>query len=164
MDDPLCQLFVYGTLIPGAERWPFLEPFVTSVEPDSTRGLLFATPYGYPAARFDGTATIDARIQGLVLALDPDTIDECLAITDRLEGTVAGVYHRLVVDTDGGQTAWSYQYGFGIEQLEPIPSGSWAQYLDLDPDHEAAQNEAQVPASSATTGAKSSYSSAPTTM
>ena len=49
------RLFVYGTLAPGYDAWPVLEPWVTG-EPfaDAAVGCLYDTGRGYPAATFEG--------------------------------------------------------------------------------------------------------------
>ena len=73
MDEAILdQLFIYGTLIPGDDRWSHLETFVTSTEPDSARGKLFDTRLGFPAGLFDSTGTIENRIHGLRVTLDHD--------------------------------------------------------------------------------------------
>lgn len=128
----LDQIFIYGTLIPGHERWPLLEDFVTAADFDTTRGRLFDTGAGYPAARFDGTGTITDQIQGMRMTIDADLVDDCLELMDEIEGAVVGLYHRVIIDTDGGHKAWSYQYGLGFDELIPIRSGSWVRYLDGD--------------------------------
>lgn len=122
------EIFIYGTLIPGGERWPHLEEFVLASEPDTTRGKLYDTGLGYPAARFDATGTIADRIHGERMLLDPGRVDECLALLDEIESAVTGLYHRVVVETDQGHLVWSYQYGSGARDLIHIASGSWLQH------------------------------------
>ncbi len=122
------RLFLYGTLMPGEERWPLLEPYVAGTEPDTTRGFLFETEFAYPAARFDGTNSIGDKIHGLVVTFDPDLIDECLEFIDEVEAAEAGLYHRVIVETGNGEKAWSYQYGTGLTHLVRIRSGSWLQH------------------------------------
>ena len=53
-DDPddLNEIFCYGTLLPGQERWQFLAPFVLAYEPDQVSGRIYDTGLGYPAALF----------------------------------------------------------------------------------------------------------------
>ncbi|MCP3989347.1 MAG: DUF480 domain-containing protein [Actinomycetia bacterium] len=125
----LDQLFIYGTLIPGEDRWPLLEDFITALESDTTRGRLFDGGVGYPAARFDGTGTIPDRIHGLRMTIDPEVLDDCLDMLDEIEGAGTGLYHRVVIETDSGRMAWAYQYGFGLGQLTPIRSGSWTEHV-----------------------------------
>lgn len=130
MSSDLGRLFIYGTLIPGEERWPYLSEFVDTVEAGATRGLLYATPFGYPAALFDSTATLDRWIQGQVMTLNPEAVEECLSVLDEIESAVTGLFHRVVVRTASGVAAWSYQYGLGIDELEPIESGSWLMHQE----------------------------------
>ena len=116
------HLFVYGTLQPGEVRWPQLERWVVDEgEPDSVPGELFDTGLDYPAALFNGRADI----RGRSYVLRPETYDACLAHLDRVEGTVQGLYSRVVVTTTMGRVAWAYEYGAGLD-LVPIPSGDWS--------------------------------------
>lgn len=115
------HLFVYGTLRPGDVRWGFLEPYVTDRgAADSVTGALYDTGLGFPAAIFDEPGTIVGRTYELRWA----TIDAALEELDEVEGTVAGFYHRVRLNTAGGTRAWAYQYGRGLE-LTPIASGNW---------------------------------------
>jgi gamma-glutamylcyclotransferase (GGCT)/AIG2-like uncharacterized protein YtfP len=118
------HLFVYGTLRPGEERWPFLEPFVVDDgHVDSVGGTLFDTGLGYPAARFDhGGTPSSGRTYGLVEA----TLDQALAELDRVEGAVRGLYERVLLITAAGLRAWAYQFGSDPHiVLQPIPGGDW---------------------------------------
>lgn len=115
------HLFVYGTLRPGDVRWRILAPFVVDDGFDDTvPGALYDTGRDYPAARFGPDGTIHGRTFGLLAA----SLDRCLAVLDEVEGTVAGLYHRVLLTTDRGVRAWAYEYGAGLE-LTPIPSGDW---------------------------------------
>ncbi len=118
--------------MPGEERWPLLEPYVTGTEPDTTRGFLFETEFVYPGARFDGTDSIGEKIHGLVAILDPDFVDDCLAFLDEIESSVEGFFHRVLIETASNGPAWSYQYGTGLTQLTRIRSGSWLQHTSGD--------------------------------
>ena len=116
------HLFVYGTLQPGEVRWSLLADWVADEgEPDSVPGELFDTGLSYPAALFNGRAIIHGR----TYELRPETHDACLAHLDRVEGTVEGLYSRIVVTTSLGRVAWAYEYGSGLD-LVPIPSGDWS--------------------------------------
>ena len=120
VDEPR-HLFVYGTLRPGDVRWPFLESFVADVgTADTTAGEVFDTGLDYPAAVFGGPGSIVGRTYRLL----PERVDEALALLDRVEGAVDGLYRRVRVTTGRGLTAWAYAYGDGLE-LTPIPSGDW---------------------------------------
>lgn len=117
----ITSLFVYGTLRPGDARWPILEPFVTDEGiDDSVGGSLYDTGLDYPAAIFDDGGTIRGRTYGLRI----DAVERALEVLDRVEGTVGGRYHRVVVTTGQGMTAWAYQYGDGLD-LTKIDSGDW---------------------------------------
>jgi gamma-glutamylcyclotransferase (GGCT)/AIG2-like uncharacterized protein YtfP len=120
--DPEHLLFVYGTLLPGEERWELLEPFVVGAgSPDSVAGTLYDTGEGYPAASFE---TGDRRVAGQVFQLDGGRLDEALELLDEVEDAVLGLYRRVRVVTDAGLDVWTYQYGSGL-QLTPIDGGDW---------------------------------------
>jgi gamma-glutamylcyclotransferase (GGCT)/AIG2-like uncharacterized protein YtfP len=77
----ITHLFVYGTLRPGQQRWPFLEPFVTDEgHYESVVGTLYDTGHGYPAAKFDRSGTIFGRVYPLNL----DRLDEGLKLLDEV--------------------------------------------------------------------------------
>lgn len=115
------HLFVYGTLRPGQQRWPFLEPFVVDGgEDDVVAGNLFDTGNGYPAARFDRRGDIHGRLY----ELRSERIDEALRLLDEVEGAVIDLFHRVEVTTKSGRTAWAYEYG-GDDAFAAIPSGNW---------------------------------------
>jgi gamma-glutamylcyclotransferase (GGCT)/AIG2-like uncharacterized protein YtfP len=117
----ITHLFVYGTLRPGQQRWPFLEPFVTDEGLDETAtGALYDTGNGYPAARFDRPGTIHGRVYSLRV----DRLDECLALLDEVEGAVVDLFRRVAITTSTGDEAWAYEYG-DERQFQPIASGNW---------------------------------------
>lgn len=118
---PTHHLFVYGTLRPGDVRWPLLERFVDGEGvDDTTDGQVFDTGRGYPAAVFGPPGTI----RGRTYTLHRPTLRAALAALDHEEGTVAGLYHRVVIVTGSGVAAWAYAYGDGLH-LTPIESGDW---------------------------------------
>lgn len=117
----ITRLFVYGTLRPGQQRWPFLAPFVTDEGHDeSVDGVLYDTGNGYPAARFDHTGTIHGRIY----PLDLDRLDEALRLLDEVEGAVVDLFHRVAITTSSGLDAWAYEY-CGEPTFPAISSGNW---------------------------------------
>ena len=117
----ITHLFVYGTLRPGQQRWPFLEPFVTDEGHDeSVVGALYNTGNGYPAARFDRPGTIHGRVYPLNL----DRMDEALALLDEVEGAVVDLFRRVAITTSSGVAAWAYQY-CGEPQFPEIEHGNW---------------------------------------
>lgn len=124
--EPPHLLFVYGTLLPGEERWEVLERFVVGDgRVDTVAGRLFDTGEGYPAASFDVDAASGApRVAGQVFELADATLAEALEVLDEVEDAVLGLYRRVRVDTDGGWRAWAYAYGTGLT-LTPIHSGDW---------------------------------------
>jgi gamma-glutamylcyclotransferase (GGCT)/AIG2-like uncharacterized protein YtfP len=117
----ITHLFVYGTLRPGQQRWPFLEPFVTDEGHDETAsGALYDTGNGYPAARFDQPGTIHGRIYPLAT----DRLDECLDLLDEVEGAVIDLFRRVAITTSDGVEAWAYEY-CDERKFRPIVSGNW---------------------------------------
>jgi gamma-glutamylcyclotransferase (GGCT)/AIG2-like uncharacterized protein YtfP len=117
----ITHLFVYGTLRPGEERWPFLEPFATDDgHDDSTGGAVYDTDHGYPAARFDVAGTIHGR----VYSLRAERLEEALQLLDEVEGAVVDLFRRVEIRTATGVDAWAYEY-CGDTQFTRIDSGNW---------------------------------------
>jgi len=117
----ITHLFVYGTLRPGQQRWPFLEPFVVDGGEDlSVAGALYDTGHGYPAAKFDRDGTILGRVYSLRI----DRLDECLELLDEVEGAVQDLFRRVSITTSTGVEAWAYEYCDNAE-FRRIPSGNW---------------------------------------
>ncbi|HAF67590.1 MAG TPA: hypothetical protein DCX77_07970 [Acidimicrobiaceae bacterium] len=115
------QVFCYGTLLPGQERWRFLAPFVLAQEPDRVTGRLYDTGLGYPAAFFDRVGVI----HGVRFRLDPDRLEEAFSLLDEIEGAVDGMYHRVTVATGMGEQVYAYQYGGEGSGLMDLPEGNW---------------------------------------
>ena len=122
-DDPddLNEIFSYGTLLPGEERWQFLAPFVLAYEPDQVSGRIYDTGLGYPAALFDRVGII----HGFRFRLDPAQLLDALSLLDEIEGAVEGLYHRVQVTTAIGAQVHACQYGGTPEGLVDIPEGNW---------------------------------------
>src|SRR4051794_4166214 len=117
----ITHLFVYGTLRPGEQRWPFLQPFVVDEgQDDSAAGVLYDTGHGYPAAKFHRPGVVHGR----VYPLNPDRLDECLELLDEVEGAVQELYHRVAITTSGGIDAWAYEYCDNAD-FPVIVSGDW---------------------------------------
>jgi gamma-glutamylcyclotransferase (GGCT)/AIG2-like uncharacterized protein YtfP len=117
----ITHLFVYGTLRPGQQRWPFLEPFVVDEGHDtSAPGALYNTGNDYPAARFDHSGTIHGRVYPLNL----DRLDEALELLDEVEGAVVDLFRRVAITTSTGVEAWAYEY-CGETSFPAITSGNW---------------------------------------
>jgi gamma-glutamylcyclotransferase (GGCT)/AIG2-like uncharacterized protein YtfP len=116
-------LFVYGTLLPGAQSWELVEPFVEGHGiPDSVRGELFDTGLGYPAAVVDQRST--NTVYGRTMQLIAIRSAEALRVLDDFEDVSDGLFRRVVVRTDQGCSAWVYVAGEDL-QLTRIPSGDW---------------------------------------
>ena len=111
------RLFVYGTLLPGHERWPHLAPFATTWTDATAVGRLYDTGHDFPCAVFvaDGEP-----IPGVVVELADGRRDEALEAMDRIEGFL---YRRIEVDTSAGP-AWSYEWMGRTDDLTAIRS--WA--------------------------------------
>jgi gamma-glutamylcyclotransferase (GGCT)/AIG2-like uncharacterized protein YtfP len=116
-------LFVYGTLLPGAESWEVLEPLVDGPgTPDSVRGELFDTGLGYPTAIIDEQST--SIVHGRTLHITAPRSVDALAVLDEFEDVADGLYRRVMVTTISGSSAWVYTDG-GVLTLTLIPSGNW---------------------------------------
>lgn len=117
------SLFIYGTLLPGEERWHLLAPFAADHEPATAPGVLYDTGLGYPGARFDRPG----RIVGRYVALGRPAA--AWALLDDVEGTVDGAYRRVrisVARCDGSTVAaQSYEIGADFCDLVVIPGGDW---------------------------------------
>lgn len=103
----MARLFVYGTLMPGEERWHVLAPLATPDEPQRAEaaGYLYRTPYGWPAAVFEPAAP--GAVPGLVVTLrDPG---RALPVLDGVEGTGRGLFQRRLISTSAGQ-CWAYHW------------------------------------------------------
>jgi gamma-glutamylcyclotransferase (GGCT)/AIG2-like uncharacterized protein YtfP len=117
----IARLFVYGTLMSGEERWRLLEPLAAPGAPEAATaaGLLYRTPYGWPAATFSQTAA--AAVPGLVVTLRaPGT---ALPVLDEIEGTGTGLFERRVIKTTAGE-CWTYHWPGPTSGFQPITS--WA--------------------------------------
>jgi gamma-glutamylcyclotransferase (GGCT)/AIG2-like uncharacterized protein YtfP len=117
-------VFVYGTLMPGRVRWPFLQSFAGSSRPATARGHLWDTGRGYPAARFDSGA---GEIPGVLVTIVPDRFGAALAVLDRIEGEGV-LYRRVEVDTSVGP-AISYEWLGSTEGFVHLPDG-WPARVD----------------------------------
>ncbi len=121
------HLFVYGSLLPGAESWEVLESFVDGDgTPDSVSGELFDTGLGYPAGVVDERSP--HTVYGRTFQLVATRSAEALAVLDEFEDVADGLFHRVVVTTAMGRSAWVYVCGARLT-LTPIPSGDWLLYV-----------------------------------
>jgi len=148
------RLFVYGTLAPGSEAWPVLEPWTVGVPRlDAVAGRLYDTGRGYPAATFgdrpppaDQTGVVEGQtgvvegqtgvVEGQTGVVEGQTgVVEGIVVTidpARAEEALAALdryegaeYRRVAVRTRGGVEAAAYDWIAPIDGLHPIPGGSW---------------------------------------
>jgi gamma-glutamylcyclotransferase (GGCT)/AIG2-like uncharacterized protein YtfP len=116
------HLFVYGTLAPGHEAWPVLQPWVVDDgRVDAVVGRLFDTGRGYPAAVFEPGAT--GVVHGTVVTLDPVRVAEALIALDRYEGRE---YQRIAVRTVAGIDVATYAWAAVLDDCRHVESGRWA--------------------------------------
>ncbi|MQA07282.1 MAG: gamma-glutamylcyclotransferase [Pseudonocardiaceae bacterium] len=118
--DPLrwpARVFVYGTLQPGSEAWPLIEPYLAGRPRRATMtGTLFDTGLGYPALR--PAAEAGHTVPGWVLPLaDPPA---ALAVLDDYEGPE---YRRLRLPTTGGELCWTYLFCETVDGMPALPEG-----------------------------------------
>jgi len=113
----MSQVFVYGTLLPGEERWSLLEPFSEAVGEATADGTLWDTRRGYPAAVFDGSGAIP----GAVVVIKAGAWDAVIDLLDRVEGE-GTLYRRVEVTTSAGP-ATSYEWMGPTIGMQPLPSG-----------------------------------------
>jgi gamma-glutamylcyclotransferase (GGCT)/AIG2-like uncharacterized protein YtfP len=116
------RIFVYGTLLPGHDAWPVLEPWVRGVpQADAVAGCLYDTGRGYPAATFPDSGDADVSVvHGVVVALDPLRTDAALVALDRYEGSE---YRRVPVRTEAGTECETYTWIATLEGCRPVPGG-----------------------------------------
>lgn len=108
--------FVYGLLKPGYRLHHLVEPYLLDVRPATHPGRLYDA--GVPAARFDA----DGVVEGFLLRLDPERIDEAVGILDDLEDE--GERYRRVVLEIAGHTAFAYEWLGPTDDL-PEVGPSW---------------------------------------
>jgi len=115
------RLFVYGTLAPGHDAWPVLEPWVIdSGAADAVAGRLYDTGRGYPGATFADDGGRDSLVHGVVVALDPDLAPAAFDALDRYEGPE---YERITVRTEAGVEAATYAWIASLAGCRRVESG-----------------------------------------
>jgi gamma-glutamylcyclotransferase (GGCT)/AIG2-like uncharacterized protein YtfP len=120
------RLFVYGTLAPGHDAWPVLEPWVVGAwQADAVTGRLYDTGRGYPAATFDPDPDLDRAaplVHGTVVSLDPARATAALRALDRYEGHE---YERIAVRTRAGLDVATYAWTAPLTGCRPLREGRW---------------------------------------
>lgn len=118
------SLFVYGTLMPGQERWPVIADLIADAGSARASGTLVATPHGWPAAMFGD----DATIHGHLLRPHDGAWEELLARCDRIEGE-GRLFRRVVITVHGpGGPAEATSYEWAGPEPPPgesVPDGRW---------------------------------------
>jgi gamma-glutamylcyclotransferase (GGCT)/AIG2-like uncharacterized protein YtfP len=98
------HVFVYGTLMPGQNRWSALAEWTEgTASHDHITGQLFDTGNGYPAATI-GSAGL---IPGFTVPLAAESLSRALDALDEIEGTSIGLYRRVEVMTAEQVRAWA---------------------------------------------------------
>ena len=115
------EIFCYGTLLPGEQRWKYLKPSVVSYQGDSVAGHLFDTGRGYPGAVFGLTGCIS----GIRFNIYDHLIEQTLELLDEIEGAVDGDYRRVQLLTDKGFQVFAYEFGQNWKELTLIQGGNW---------------------------------------
>lgn len=119
------DLFVYGSLQPGEERWPIVADLVDVVGETSTAGTLIATPMGWPAAVLVDASAIGEVHGTLLRPTDPDAADELYRRCDRVEDE-GNLFERVAVRTDLGWTAaYRWHPTRGRPPGDERPDGRW---------------------------------------
>ncbi len=114
-DDLPGRLFVYGTLSPGAARWPTIEPHVAG-EPRRARlpGTLYDTGLGYPALRLGGPGVAGWAVELATPAATLSTVDD-------YEGAR---YRRVRVTLEDRTQAWTYVWTDPIDGMRAL-TATW---------------------------------------
>lgn len=134
------DLFVYGTLQPGGSRWPEIADLVEVAGEATTSGVLTATWYGWPAARFGGDDRGERRGRGqgtgqvhgtLLRPAGREAAAKLYARCDALEDAPR-LFHRVAVRVRAGKgraPGWAAAYQWnparGAPPGTPVPSGRW---------------------------------------
>ena len=118
------KLFVYGTLRKGGIRSGQLER-CRLLRMIKVPGILYRTPFGYPAAVFDETSPL--AVQGELYELPPDS-EVFIESVDRLEGVDEKLFSRSVIRLEE-ESFYAYEPGpelrRQISDADIIKSGNW---------------------------------------
>lgn len=111
-------LFVYGTLMPGRLRWPYVADVVAERRPAAVTGTLYDTGNGYPALVVAGAG----RVEGWLLGLARERAEEIMQVLDEVEGPD---YRRARVIADDGTEAVTYEYVGPVGAFAELVAGRW---------------------------------------
>ena len=111
------HLFVYGTLMPGQDRWRALAPWADGGPTlDSATGKLFDTGYGWLAA----VIGFGGPIRGFTVPLEAHSLSMALDSLDDIEGTNQGLFRRISTTTGRLIRAWVYDWAGPTGHFDPI--------------------------------------------
>ena len=82
-------------------------------------GTIYDSGEGWPVAVF---AEREDVVPGVLVDLDPSTLDQALPILDDVEDTATDKLRRIVVTTTDGEAAWAYHHPAAVEDLARIDS------------------------------------------
>ena len=128
------EIFVYGTLLPGQERFRLIAQMVAGRQAARTRGRLFHLPLGYPALM----EAEEGWVQGELLRFN-EPIGKVLDVCDRIEGyqpddEESSLFIRVAkqVEPEGGASkeAWCYIVGpalpeESLREGQEVDDGDW---------------------------------------
>ena len=118
------KLFVYGTLRKGGTRGEHLER-CRLLRMIKVPGILYRTPFGYPAAVFDETSPL--AVQGELYELPPDS-EAFIGSVDRLEGADEKLFSRSAIRL-GEEFFYAYEPGpelrSRIGDADIVKTGNW---------------------------------------
>lgn len=104
--DCVPHLFVYGTLMPGHERWPLLAEYVVADPVAATvAGYLRDSGHGWPALNAGS-----GHAPGVLVRADAADTRQLLATLDDVEGVAVGLFSRQARAVNG-RVAWVYVAG-----------------------------------------------------
>ncbi len=127
-------IFVYGTLKRGEINHGLLDGYARSIEVGWVLGCL------YDVGEFPALAEGKNQVRGEIVRLDPEVMEQVLAVLDRLENCIPGddansMYTRRTVEvttiTGAREPAYTYFYNPShpslppLEQLPEVESGEW---------------------------------------
>lgn len=121
------KLFVYGTLRKGGDRSAKLGR-CRLLGMIKVPGTLYSTPFGYPAAVFDETSSLE--VQGELYELPPDS-EVFMRSVDRFEGVDEKLFSRSVICHEE-KFFYAYEpsaeFRRRISDADIVKSGNWFSY------------------------------------